>query len=389
MGVNIEKEYLVKRSRSAKGQSLKKSIQAGKSAFAHKAKKGGKLYGSRVREQIGKHGRSKEVMVKITGSAQIKQGIKNSVNYISREDTLLLTDDEGNKIDAVDAKDYLIQCDDDDTYDSRTSKQPAITKNIIFSPPASAQVSQEDALESVRKTLSEKYPDNKFVMVYHDDKKDHPHVHVILRTDNDDTGKKINIRKKDLRELREGFCEQLKLKGYDVKATHKQIPDFKNKLKEEDAAAPRRQKNVREVVDFGRAPYQFKEGNKPQNYLTVKTLNGKEYTMWGKELGELAEREKIQKGSLIKLKKSGSEEVKVPRLDKNGEQAGWLTTQRNNWQLENIGQKGIDRTQKIGTEKQTDVTEQLKRQQEQQRRFKLQAAEMIKKEQKLKIGLKF
>ncbi|SUB14133.1 Uncharacterised protein [Morganella morganii] len=132
MGVNIEKEYLVKRSRSAKGQSLKKSIQAGKSAFAHKAKKGGKLYGSRVREQIGKHGRSKEVMVKITGSAQIKQGIKNSVNYISREDTLLLTDDEGNKIDAVDAKDYLIQCDDDDTYDSRTSKQPAITKNIIF-----------------------------------------------------------------------------------------------------------------------------------------------------------------------------------------------------------------------------------------------------------------
>ncbi|MGJ7325285.1 MobP1 family relaxase [Morganella morganii] len=386
MGVTVEKEYRVKRSRAPKGNGLKKSVLAGKSVFAHKVNNGGKLYSSRVKERLGKHGRSKEVLIKVTGAAKINAGVRGSIDYISRKDTLSLTDDEGNKITAEEAKEIMT---DPENEELKEKKTPDITKNIVFSPPASADVSPEDALESVRQTLSKRYPDNKFVLVYHDDKKEHPHVHAIIKLKNEEERKKIHISKKELRSLRTDFCEQLKLKGYDVKATHKQIPDFKNKLKEEDAAAPRRQKNVREVVDFGRAPYQFKEGNKPQNYLTVKTLNGKEYTVWGKELGELAEREKIQKGSLIKLKKSGSEEVKVPRLDKNGEQAGWLTTQRNNWQLENIGLKGIDRTQKIGTEKQTDLTEQLKRQQEQKRRFKLQAAEMLKKEQKIKIGLKF
>ncbi|EBE2365196.1 spore coat protein CotH [Salmonella enterica] len=386
MGVTVEKEYRVKRSRAPKGNGLKKSVLAGKSVFAHKVNNGGKLYSSRVKERLGKHGRSKEVLVKVTGAAKINAGVRGSIDYISRKDTLSLTDDEGNKITAEEAKEIMT---DPENEELKEKKTPDITKNIVFSPPASADVSPEDALESVRQTLSKRYPDNKFVLVYHDDKKEHPHVHAIIKLKKEEERKKIHISKKELRSLRTDFCEQLKLKGYDVKATHKQIPDFKNKLKDEDAAAPRRQKNVREVVDFGRAPYQFKEGNKPQNYLTVKTLNGKEYTVWGKELGDLTKREKIQKGSLIKLKKSGSEEVKVPKLDKNGEQAGWLTTQRNNWQLENIGQKGIDRTQKIGTEKQTDVTEQLKRQQEQQRRFKLQAAEMIKKEQKLKIGLKF
>ncbi|HHE5127414.1 TPA: MobP1 family relaxase [Proteus mirabilis] len=386
MGVTVEKEYRVKRSRAPKGNGLKKSVLAGKSVFAHKVNNGGKLYSSRVKERLGKHGRSKEVLVKVTGAAKINAGVRGSIDYISRKDILSLTDDEGNKITAEEAKEIMT---DPENEELKEKKTPDITKNIVFSPPASADVSPEDALESVRQTLSKRYPDNKFVLVYHDDKKEHPHVHAIIKLKKEEERKKIHISKKELRSLRTDFCEQLKLKGYDVKATHKQIPDFKNKLKEEDAVAPRRQKNVREVVDFGRAPYQFKEGNKPQNYLTVKTLNGKEYTVWGKELGELAEREKIQKGSLIKLKKSGSEEVKVPRLDKNGEQSGWLITQRNNWQLENIGLKGIDRTQKIGTEKQTDLTEQLKRQQEQKRRFKLQAAEMLKKEQKLKIGLKF
>ncbi|MER2921714.1 MobP1 family relaxase [Morganella morganii] len=386
MGVTVEKEYRVKRSRAPKSNGLKKSVLAGKSVFAHKVNNGGKLYSSRVKERLGKHGRSKEVLIKVTGAAKINAGVRGSIDYISRKDTLSLTDDEGNKITAEEAKEIMTAPENEELKEKKT---PDITKNIVFSPPASADVSPEDALESVRQTLSKRYPDNKFVLVYHDDKKEHPHVHAIIKLKKEEERKKIHISKKELRSLRTDFCEQLKLKGYDVKATHKQIPDFKNKLKEEDAAAPRRQKNVREVVDFGRAPYQFKEGNKPQNYLTVKTLNGKEYTVWGKELGELAEREKIQKGSLIKLKKSGSEEVKVPRLDKNGEQAGWLTTQRNNWQLENIGLKGIDRTQKIGTEKQTDLAEQLKRQQEQKRRFKLQAAEMLKKEQKIKIGLKF
>lgn len=382
MSFNTEKEYRVKR--RAERQSGKNPVTAGKSAFTHKVKNGGKFYSRTAKERVYAKGASKEVLVKITGGAQVKQGVKNSIDYISREDTLKLTDADGNKIDTAEAKDYMIEDRDEDDFNLKTSKQPAITKNIVFSPPVSATVSPEDALESVRKVLSEKYPGHNFVLAWHDDKKDHPHVHAIIRmTDSDDA--RINIRKKDLRELRTDFCEKLKMKGYDVKATHKQIPGLKDKLKDDEKTAPKRMKGVMEVVAFGRAPYQFKDGNKPQNYITIKTLNkGVESTRWGKEFGALCEREQIKVGSLIKLKKTGKEEVKVPKLDKDGKQNGWLTTGRNKWQMENIGLKGIDRTQKL-PEKSADL---LLRQQ-QQRQFKNAAMEMIKKEYKIKIGLKF
>lgn len=385
MGLDIDKEYRVKRSKSPQGTSLKKAVNG--KAFAHKTKNGGRQYASRVKERIGKQGRSKEVMVKITGAAKMNEGVRNSIDYISRDDKIMLTDESGNQLNADEAKALMT---DAETEFLKEKSTPDITKNIVFSPPLSAQVKPEEALEAVRKTVSEKFPGNNFVVAYHDDKAEHPHVHVIFKLKNEETGKNISIKKKDLRELRTGFCEQLKLQGYDVKATHKQIPDFKNKLKDEDAAAPKRQKDIREVVNFGRAPYQFKEGNSPQNFITVKTLNkGTESTYWGKEFGELCEREKIQKGSLIKLKKSGEETIKVPALDKDGNQTGWKETKRNSWQLENIGQKGIDRTQKSSPDKQPDLAEQLKRQQEQQRKFRQQATEMVKREQKIKVGLKF
>ncbi len=48
------------------------------------------------------------------------------------------------------------------------------------------------------------------------------------------------------------------------------------------------------MVDFGRDNYLFKSENRQQNYITVKTLNkGTETTYWGKEFGELCQREKI------------------------------------------------------------------------------------------------
>ncbi|MFB9999100.1 hypothetical protein [Providencia rustigianii] len=50
---------------------------------------------------------------------------------------------------------------------------------------------------------------------------------------------------------------------------------------------------------------------------------------------------KIAKGDLIKLNKTGTEEIKIPHLDKNGQQTGWKTTQRNQWEMENLGLKAL------------------------------------------------
>ncbi|MBD3721779.1 relaxase/mobilization nuclease domain-containing protein [Klebsiella pneumoniae] len=41
----------------------------------------------------------------------------------------------------------------------------------MFSPPVSAKVKPEDLLESVRKTMNKKYPNHRFVLGYHNDKK--------------------------------------------------------------------------------------------------------------------------------------------------------------------------------------------------------------------------
>ncbi|MEF2964158.1 spore coat protein CotH, partial [Pseudomonas aeruginosa] len=60
-------------------------------------------------------GASKEVMVKITGSAKTKQGIKNSIDYIGREGDVSLMDEKGNQYHANDidkVKERIIDSDD-------------------------------------------------------------------------------------------------------------------------------------------------------------------------------------------------------------------------------------------------------------------------------------
>ena len=43
--------------------------------------------------------------------------------------------------------------------------------------------------------------------------------------------------KKDLREIRYRFCEELKMKGYDVKATHKQQHGLNQSIKDAQNSA--------------------------------------------------------------------------------------------------------------------------------------------------------
>ncbi|EFW11253.1 putative relaxase/mobilization nuclease, partial [Serratia symbiotica str. Tucson] len=97
---------------------------------------------------------------------------------------------------------------------------------------------------AAEETLREKYPENRVLMAYHTDKEHHPHVHALLRIP-DNGGKRINIRKKDLRELREKFAGNLQKMGYNVKCTHKYEFGKKEQLKRE----PDRLRNLFEVVE--------------------------------------------------------------------------------------------------------------------------------------------
>lgn len=332
MGVSIDKEYKIKKARSER---------AAKNPLAHKARNGGDAYQKGVKQRIASKGASREVMVKITGNAKTAKGIKNSINYISRDADLKLRDDEGREYeggkDMSDAYDYMISPEDRLRIDD--DKNPNISHNMMFNTNAVVGVSQEDMLDSVQSVIKEKYPDNRFIMAYHKDT-DNPHVHVVLRIP-DNSGVRINIRKADLRDLRSGFAHKLQEKGYNVKATHKHDFSLKHKLNSE----PDRTRNLYEVVDFGRTHFKNDPKNKRQNYIKLKTIKGgKEVTIWGTNLpGELL-REKVNKGSVIKIKKEGETTVKVPVFDKQGEVKGYKETKRNNWVIENKGVIGIDRS---------------------------------------------
>lgn len=385
MGVFVEKEYRVKRKSSENGR---------KSAFAHKVKNGGENYKRNVKERINRKGASKEVVVKISGGAVTRQGIKNSIDYMSRESQLSVMNESGqvwNGDDIAQAKDHMIDPANDaaNLLNDKGKENKKITQNIVFSPPVSAKVKPEDLLESVRKTLNKKYPNNRFVLGYHEDKKEHPHVHVVFRIKDSD-GKRTDIKKKDLRDIRTGFCDELRLKGYDVKATHKQQQGLNQSIKEAHDTAPKRQKGVYEVVDVGFDHYQHDKNKPKQHYLKLKTLNkGVEKTYWGADFGDLVQRENVSKGDLVKLKKLGQKEVKIPALDKNGVQQGWKTAHRNEWQLENLGVKGIDRKLPHDKQIKLDGSSFVQKQQQQMKQFKQVKNAMLQSEQKTKIGIKF
>lgn len=393
MGVYVAKEDRVKRSRAKKGASVKSALS--KSAFVYKTKHGGKNYSRTVKDRIFAKGASKEVMVKILGKAKTQYGVKRGISYISRDGELPLMNEEGHISDKHTDKEYLDAAKahmikDTDArrlFNDKGKENPAIVTNFNFSAPPRAKVRPEDAMKAVQQVLHKKYPDNRFLLAYHTDKKEHPHVHANFRNENSE-GKTVDFKKTDLRALRQEFCKELQAMGYDVQATHKQKIGLYKALEDEHKNAPKRQKGVYEVVKFGRDHYLFKPENSYQNYITVKTLNkGTESTFWGKELKELCEREKVAQGDLIRLKKSGAVKVNVPELNKDKEIIGWKETERNQWTMQNLGVGGIDRSQPLKSNVDLTTPDQLFRLQREQVNFRQKAIDMIKKEKSISRGI--
>ena len=108
----------------------------------------------------------------------------------------------------LEAKEHMIDRANDPQHvmNDKGKENKKITQNIVFSPPVSAKVKPEDLLESVRKTMQKKYPNHRFVLGYHCDKKRTSSRSCCFRI-RDNDGKRADIRKKDLREIRTGFVK--------------------------------------------------------------------------------------------------------------------------------------------------------------------------------------
>ncbi len=336
MGVYVEQEWRYKK----KGSSAQiRSLRSSKSTFAYKINEKRnqkrKTYTKKERKS------SNEVIIKFTEGAKSRAGIRNAIKYISRDYTQKLVDSDNLKFENkqdIDATIRLMQ------MNANLPKKDGIeiTKSLMFSPPRVAGISKENALESVRKTLTSLYPDNYFVMGYHKDT-DNEHIHVVMNMDTSE-GKRLQIKGKDFKEMRIKFAENLIEYGYDVKATIKP-KDPKLELKElEDE----KNRNIYEVVDFGMGLY-AEYSKKKSVFLAYKTHAGKEVKVWGAELeGELS-KNKVNIGDKIKLSKIGEVKISVPIIDKDGKMFGWKETNRNQWEIENLSNP-IEKKIELGSE---------------------------------------
>lgn len=89
MGVKVKREDRIRRVAEQRREKIRRFPEA------HKARHGGKNYSRGVRDRAFKNGNSREVLVRITGSGRTPRGVKNEINYISREGELTLRDSEG------------------------------------------------------------------------------------------------------------------------------------------------------------------------------------------------------------------------------------------------------------------------------------------------------
>lgn len=226
---------------------------------------------------------NKEVVIKVTGNDTHLEQLHNHLCYISRNQKVTLTDKYGNEITIAEAEKEL-NLFEDIPKKSELKKERRETFHMIFS----LQSSQDDINKmewAVHKTMLENFPDQYFVTAKHEDT-DNNHIHLVMRARNDITNRAINMNVKTIRKLKSDFADNLNTLGIEAEAKR-----FQYNLEE---LQKQQQENTHfRITSFGEAPYLFKKNEKESYYVTMKTNEGKDMTIWGSNLKDLIEKNNI------------------------------------------------------------------------------------------------
>ncbi len=178
---------------------------------------------ARIREQIARTTqRTPEVMVKITnrlGAGKGMAAIREHLAYISRNSKLELETDVGELIsDKASREAYTREWQEQVRGRPIAEVSPRREAfNIILSMPAGTQ--PDKVREAASEFLKEEFGDrHRYCFVLHTDT-DKPHVHACVLAAPLTKDKRLNPRKADLQQWREGFAEQLRQQGIDANAT--------------------------------------------------------------------------------------------------------------------------------------------------------------------------
>ena len=155
-----------------------------------------------------------QAIVKVTGFGRGARGVADALAYISREGELPLEKDSGELIQGLKEQKELVKewsIDFDGQKKSRNSAQ------IVFSMPPGSDI--EALRRAVRATGAKAFPDNEWVFGIHAHDTPHPHAHMSVKMRGRENGQKLQLRKADLRELRQLFAEAAREQGVELAAS--------------------------------------------------------------------------------------------------------------------------------------------------------------------------
>ncbi len=248
--------------------------------------------------------KSNEVVIKITGSSKNFETLTAHIDYISRNGDVELFNDDYTflgKDEVNDLKDIFrndnIKFRKENEKDFKKERKEAV--HIVFSMREHSTTPEDKLKKAVVETLNKKYPDNLAIFAFHNDT-DNPHIHAVLKLTDID-GKRIDIRKQDLNDLRTTFAKELNSLGIEATATIKKNYENEN-----------RKNHFYKVVEFGEAKYKFSEDENAKNsyYIKYETKSGI-VDLWSDDLKRVVSENNLKVGEYAKFKVVGQKPVEI------------------------------------------------------------------------------
>jgi hypothetical protein len=208
------------RVRGKKGKNVLGGRKAGPPAASTSSQAAGPATRERLVRTLNK---APEVMVKITGGGKNMQQIETHMRYISREGTVEIEDENGDRHYGIDEvlevregwEKGKIGIRPDGVTRMADGKERKEAFNIMLSMPPGTD--RQSVTEAARAFAREQFGNHQYVFAAHHDEA-HPHVHLAVKAVGHD-GVRLRPRKGDLQHWREQFAEKLREQGIAANAT--------------------------------------------------------------------------------------------------------------------------------------------------------------------------
>ena len=180
-------------------------------------------------EQISRTVRhTPEVMVKVTGGGTRRGAVAAHFAYLSRQGTLEIETDEGERIGRREEHKRLL----DDWHLELTAGQYRQQmdgarrdgRRSLFTTscfPCRAPTPPDKVLAAARQFARQRFAQHRYAMVLHTHQQ-HPHVHLVVKAENE-LGRRLHIDKQLLRDWREDFARLMREQGIAANATPRAI----------------------------------------------------------------------------------------------------------------------------------------------------------------------